>query len=201
MGDRTDWAQVLEGLVAGDRLAVLALNRLVTNVLTHLRAYDLREEWDDLRQEVLLSVLAGARARRLREPAAFVAYVRAVTRNKVVDRLKRGIRHHEGDTLPWDDVADRVTAEDPAGARPDAAEVWAAVEDLPEAQRVAIEGVYRLGKRYQEVADETGVPLGTLKRRLSEGLRALRARLGGGGEPIGAPGPTSSREDRRGTRS
>jgi RNA polymerase sigma-70 factor (ECF subfamily) len=184
MGGETDWRRVQRGLLEGDRLAVLELNRLVTQVLVRLRAYDFRDEWDDLRQEVLLSVLANARAGRLRDPDAFVAYVRAIARNKVVDRHKARIRWRAGETLPWDDEAERLLAagrpEGPGDAR---AEVWAAVAELPEAQRLVIEAVYRDGKAYQEAAASAGLPLGTLKRRLSEGLRALRARLAGAPQP------------------
>ena len=67
-----DWLAVLDRLLAGDRVAFLEVNRLVTGFLVQLRAYDFREEWDDLRQEVLLSVVANARAGRLRDPKAFV---------------------------------------------------------------------------------------------------------------------------------
>ena len=63
-----DWLAVLGRLLAGDRVAFLEVNRLVTGFLVQLRAYDFRDEWDDLRQEVLLSVVANARAGRLRDP-------------------------------------------------------------------------------------------------------------------------------------
>ena len=87
-----DWPALVARLAAGDRAAFLELNRLVTSVLVRLRAYDFREEWDDLRQEVVLAVVANARAGRLRDPQAFVGYVRIVTRNKFVDRLKQHLR-------------------------------------------------------------------------------------------------------------
>ena len=35
-------------------------------------------------------------------------YVRVVTRNKFVDRLKARLRHHEKETLPWDDETARA---------------------------------------------------------------------------------------------
>ena len=60
----------------------------------------------------------------------------------------------------------------------DARTLWRAVAELPQEQRVLVEGVYREGRTYQEVADATGVPLGTLKRRLRESLAVLRAQLG-----------------------
>ena len=44
--------------------------------------------------------------------------------------------------------------------------------------RGLVEGVYRQGKTYEEMAEESGIPLGTLKRRLRQALGALRERLG-----------------------
>ena len=169
-----DWQEVLRGLLAGDRGALARVNRLVTSQLTQLRAYDFRDEWDDLRQEVLLAIVANAKAGRLRDPQAFVGYVRVVTRNKFVDRLKTKLRHHERETLPWDEETARAVAA-PPDAR--AAELWTAARDLPaESQRV-LEGVYREGKTYEQVSRDTGIPLGTMKRRLREALAARRRRF------------------------
>jgi RNA polymerase sigma-70 factor (ECF subfamily) len=172
-----DWPAILERLLAGDRLAFLEFNRLVTGFLAQLRAYDFRDEWDDLRQEVLASVVANARAGRLRDPQAFVGYVKIITRNKFVDRLKRQLRQREKETLPWDDETARAVAA-PEPESDEARSLWRAVAALPEEQRVLVEGVYGEGRTYQEVADATGVPLGTLKRRLRESLALLRAQLG-----------------------
>src|SRR5436309_392610 len=125
-----DWLAVLGRLLAGDRVAFLEVNRLVTGFLVQLRAYDFRDEWDDLRQEVLLSVVANARAGRLRDPKAFVGYVRIITRNKFIDRLKARLRHHEKEALPWDEETARAMG---ASADRDgrAREHWSAVRDLP----------------------------------------------------------------------
>ncbi|TMB60802.1 MAG: RNA polymerase sigma factor [Deltaproteobacteria bacterium] len=171
-----DWLAVLGRLLAGDRVAFLEVNRLVTGFLVQLRAYDFRDEWDDLRQEVLLSVVANARAGRLRDPKAFVGYVRIITRNKFIDRLKVRLRHHEKEALPWDEETARaVTASAERDGR--ARELWSAVRDLPPEEQRVLDGVYRQGKTYEQVCAETGLPLGTMKRRLRDGLLALRRRF------------------------
>jgi len=184
-GSEQDWLGVQERLLRGDRRAFLELSRLITGVLTQLRAYDFQEEWDDLRQEVAMAVIANARKDRLRDPQAFVGYVRIITRNKFVDRLKRRMRVREHEVLPWDEETARALVEGGSTA-PDeeAGELWSAVGDLPEPDRTLVQGVYRDGKTYQEMADESGIPLGTLKRRLRQALGVLRERLGasyGGG--------------------
>jgi RNA polymerase sigma factor (sigma-70 family) len=177
-----DWNGVLDRLLAGDHLAFLELNRLISSFLAQLRAYELRPEWEDLRQEVVLSVVANARGGRLRDRQALVGYVRIITRNKVVDRLKTRVRRHERDTVPWDDDAARSFAPSLGGGRdggdPDAArDLWAAVGDLPDEQQRVVDGIYRQGKTYEAVAADTGIPLGTMKRRLRDALVVLRARF------------------------
>ena len=175
-----DWGLVLTQLVEGDRVAFLQFNRLVTGFLAQLRAYDFRDEWDDLRQEVLLSVVSNARAGRLRDPKAFVGYVKIITRNKFMDRLKRQLRHSEKEALPWDDETARAAAISEGRADGTSSGVWSEVRALPEDQQHILEGLYVEGKTYQEVSDDTGIPLGTLKRRLRASLEALRSRLSEG---------------------
>ncbi len=180
MGGATgDWNAILERLLAGDRVAFLEFNRLVTGFLAQLRAYDFREEWDDLRQEVLIAVVSNARAGRLRDAKAFVGYVKIITRNKFVDRLKRQLRHAEK-VLPWDEETARAAAPSTDREAGDGVgDVWAVVRELPDDQQRILAGIYLEGKTYREVSDDTGIPLGTLKRKLRASLGALRARLGG----------------------
>jgi RNA polymerase sigma-70 factor (ECF subfamily) len=177
---KPDWSDVQERLLAGDRLAFMQVGRLVTGVLQRLRAYDFHDEWDDLRQEVVLSVIENARAGRLRDPDAFVGYVRIIARNKFIDRLKRRLRRHEKETLAWDEEAERLASAPEPGRDPAlASDIAAALRELPEEERRAVHGVYAEGRSYQEVCDLTGIPLGTLKRRLRDGLRKLRTALEG----------------------
>ena len=168
-------SSLLERLLRDERLAFLEFNRLVTGFLVRLRAYDFRDEWDDLRQEVLASVVANARAGRLRDPDAFHGYVRIITRNKFIDRLKRHLRHHEKQTLPWDEETARASSGEVDDG--EARGLWDAVAALPAEERAVVENVYREGRTYEEASAALGLPLGTLKRRLTRGLAALRLRL------------------------
>ena len=170
-----DWGEVLERLLAGDRVALARVNRLVTTELSRHRAYDFRDEWDDLRQEVLTAVVSNARAGRLHDPQAFAGYVRILTRNKFIDRLKAKLRHHERDRLPWDEETARAVAAPSPDAR--AAELWDAARTLPADEQRVLDGVYRQGKTYEQVSRDTGIPLGTMKRRLRDALAALRKRF------------------------
>ncbi len=172
------WNAILERILEGDPVAFAKFSRLLTGFLVQLRAYDFEDEWDDLRQEVLTSVIANARAGRLRDPKAFVGYVKIITRNKFADRLKRRLRHQEKDSLPWDDEAarsgwDERTPEHDA----DTGDLWRAVGELPDEQKRIVESVYAQGLTYREASHDIGMPLGTLKRKLTQGLATLRRRL------------------------
>lgn len=54
-------------------------------------------------------------------------------------------------------------------------EIRAALEDLPAAQREAIEIIFWQGFSRREAADQLGVPIGTLHTRLRLGMEKLRA--------------------------
>jgi RNA polymerase sigma-70 factor (ECF subfamily) len=78
----------------------------------------------------------------------------------------------------WDEVAQRL----------DRDTVIAALGSISAVQREAIELAYFGGLTQTEIAERTGVPLGTVKGRLRLGLAGLRAALLRDGEPQGGDG-------------
>jgi RNA polymerase sigma-70 factor (ECF subfamily) len=173
---REDWAGVVERMLAGDRAAQLRIARLVTGFLAHWGAYDFRAEWPDLVQEVLLALVHAARAGRMERPEAVVGYVRSIAHHKLMDRLRTHVRHGEEACTPVEDAAplpggDRLQA----AARQDVVtDVRRALERLPERKRRVLFAVYGEGLSYEQAAKETGIPLGSVKRYLREGMEALR---------------------------
>ena len=146
---------------------------------------------DDAEFEVASDDAVDAASRLFREPTQDEAALlkkmkdwatRASSRNDakvqvLIDWLKQHLRLKEGEAMPWDDEAARVTALPIADAG-EAGDLWAAVRALPDEEQRVLHGLYRQGRTYQEVADDTGIPLGTLKRRLRSALDTLRERLG-----------------------
>lgn len=59
------------------------------------------------------------------------------------------------------------------------ADLWAALRSLPERQRMAVAYHYLAGLPYKEVAAITGGSADAARRAAADGLRALRATLGG----------------------
>ena len=175
-----DWAAVLERMIAGDRLALAQLIRLINGFLTRWNAYDFRDEWDDLIQEVVFAAALALREGRLRERAAAHGYLRSLARFKYVDRLKSHLRVRSGEALPWAEVLARIDGP-AAGALGEEAreDLRRALERVPEKQRAPLLAVYVGGLTYEEAALSTGIPLGSLKRYLRDALAQLRRELGG----------------------
>jgi len=181
--EREDWAAVLERLQEGDRAALLQLTRLVSSFLARWNAYDFRDEWEDLVQEVVVAAATALREGKLRDRRAAFGYLKSTARFKFADRLKRHLRVQEAESLPWEEVVESDL--EPAGEAPDPAlqrDLREALHALPEKQRRAVAAVYLEGHTYDEAVARTGIPLGSLKRYLQLGLRVLHEALAAGRE-------------------
>lgn len=184
----TDWGALVEALSEGDQLALIELSRLIASFLRRWSAYDFVDEWDDVIQEVLVATSSALREGKIRDRAAIVGYIKSTTRFKFSDRLKRHLRWDERSRLPWEDVVGTID-EAPGEGEPDRFEQVAlaqALDQLEPVRRRAVTAVYAAGMSYQEAADDVGIPLGTLKQYLREGLASLRQRLRA--SPAGAGG-------------
>jgi hypothetical protein len=96
---RRDWAAVVDRLIEGDALALLELSRLVNGFLSRLGAYDFRDEWDDVIQDVVLATARALSEGRIERREAVVGYLKSTTRFVFFHRLKRHLRCSEDETL------------------------------------------------------------------------------------------------------
>ena len=174
-----DWYAVLEALQDGDTLALARLTRLVNGFLAGWNAYDFRSDWDDLLQEVIIAAALALREGKIRDRRAVVGYLRTTARFKFVDRLRMHMRVKEDQTLPWEDIVGGDELSTARTVTPEglSLDVRKAMERLSDKPRIAVLGVYLEGKTYNVVAEESGIPLGSLKRYLREGLAQLREEL------------------------
>lgn len=105
------------------------------------------------------------------------AFLLGVTRNKAIDL----VRHEETLKRAKDAL---ITEAEATSERPSTYELTAATEEreelmralaeISEVQREAVVLAYFGGRTYREVADELGIPEGTAKTRLRDGLSKLR---------------------------
>ncbi|MGW3493775.1 SigE family RNA polymerase sigma factor [Streptomyces sp. NPDC001020] len=125
-------------------------------------------EAQDVVQEAFIR--AWNRRRTFLADAAPEAWIRNVAMRLAVSRWRRARR--------WLDLMRRTPPpEHMPGPNPERAALVAALRRLPEAQRMAIVLHHLCDLSVEQVASETGVPMGTVKARLSRGRAALARQL------------------------
>lgn len=117
------------------------------------------------------------------ESRGLVPYLLRVTRHRSIDRLRSRQRRRRQLSLLTPQELERSTVapvEPNEAAQPGwqlHAQVHAALRDLPEEQRAAIQLAYFEGLTQSEIAGTLGIPLGTVKTRLRLAFGHLRLAL------------------------
>ncbi|MGQ7787837.1 sigma-70 family RNA polymerase sigma factor [Nesterenkonia sp. PF2B19] len=108
------------------------------------------------------------------------AWLITVSRRRAIDRVRSVSAQRERDTAHGEG---QLRQESPdvqyeALENIESARAARAVQGLPEDQARAIALAYYHGMTHVEIADHLGVPLGTVKTRIRDGMRRLRTSLG-----------------------
>jgi RNA polymerase sigma-70 factor (ECF subfamily) len=170
-----DWIAVFDALLKNDRVALAKVTSVITGFLARYRAYDLRDSWDDLIDEVLIRLIQSARRNSIREPRAFISYTGTITRNLLFDWIQRENKHR--------DLPDRLEADVESRDTGMLLDLQRALDDLPVKERQVVEAIYLQGHSYESAAELLDIPLGTLKRRLTQARKEIRKKMGKKGGP------------------
>lgn len=130
---------------------------------------------EEVVQEAMLTVWRKA-ATFDRRQATVSTWIFTVARNKRIDRLRRERRPE----APLDDpmlLPEADDVEGNVGAREMSLLVKAAMSALPPEQAELVRMAYFEDKVHTVIAEETGLPLGTVKSRLRLALQRLRGRM------------------------
>ena len=178
--------RLLERIAARDGAALAELydrhHRLVFAIIR--RIVQSPSDAEEVLQETFVRVWSRAETydARLGSPAAWIV---RIARNRAIDGMRaRQARADVNAPVPGPDDA-ASTRELPSPDTPEsvldstyaARAVRGAVAALPAAQRALIEAAFFEGYTHQEIAARFGVPLGTVKTRIRNGLVSLRGRL------------------------
>jgi len=136
----------------------------------------------DLAQEAFLRLLRAID--QYRYPHPFKPWLYAIATNLARDYYKQAeLRHTQSasdDEAQWESASDLSGGpEERLQTEREAQQVEAAVTALPDHQREVVILRYYQDLSLAEIADVLGVPVGTVKSRLSLGLKRLRERVGG----------------------
>jgi RNA polymerase sigma factor (sigma-70 family) len=104
------------------------------------------------------------------------AWLFTILHNQYVNYVRRSVR--EGASVGLSDSEPLLTRGPQQGRRLELRDLERAIAKLPEEQQSAILLVGLEGMRYEEVASVLGVPVGTIRSRLSRGREALRKLVG-----------------------
>jgi len=136
---------------------------------------------EEIVQEAFLALWKDPSAYR-EERGSFRAWLMSAVHHRAVDMVRREEAHRrrsqnaEADVVTIvDDVGERVVEE--AAVTESRAGVRAALEDIPAEQRQVLELMYFHAKTQTVIAEELGLPLGTVKSRTLLGMRRLRSML------------------------
>jgi RNA polymerase sigma-70 factor, ECF subfamily len=134
-----------------------------------------REDAEDVAQE------AFARAYRafgqLRDRQRFRTWLVRMTWRLAINRWRADRRRSTRETAHAEAVRPEPTTEEMVDGRRRAAELWRAIDALPEKLRLVIVLASIEGHDLAEVAALLGLPVGTVKSRLFEARRRLKEQL------------------------
>ena len=172
--------EALVALVArADEDALAELYDRVSRIAYGLALRVLRDERhaEDAVQEAFLQVWRSAATFRA-ERAKASTWILTLVHRRAVDLVRREERR-QADPLTDDSALGeaREDTEEAAWLRFERERVQAALKELPDVQREALELAYYGGFSQSELAERLGVPLGTIKSRMFAGLARLRELL------------------------
>ncbi|AMM22768.1 hypothetical protein AX769_21755 (plasmid) [Frondihabitans sp. PAMC 28766] len=172
-----DTAGLLREIVAGDRAAFTVLYRHWSNRLRREVLRILRDpaQTDEVVQEIFLELWSHpGRFHPEKGPAG--AFVLRLAKSRAIDRVRASQTHRDYTHLAG------THHHDPAGTtRRDTIDDWAVSYDLRRSldtltflQREVLEMAYFQDLTQKDIADHLGVPIGTVKSRVTSALTALR---------------------------
>jgi RNA polymerase sigma-70 factor, ECF subfamily len=177
--------RLADDFLRGERTAIRTIDRWIERVLSD-GFVSLRDQRDDLRQEVRLRVFTNLRAGRFRGHSQLRTYVHRIAKNTCIDLERRTYRQRERGLAPSETDTGAGGALEPA---PDSAELLVRLlGGLAEPDLRLIELVFIERLSYSEIAAVLGVSEGTVKSRVFR----FRERLTEKRRELMGQGPTTS---------
>ncbi|SRR5579883_341792 len=176
---------------AGNRPDKAAFAELLRRHQSHVEKvlYHLAPDWhdrSDLTQEVWIRVYRNIK--RLNEPIKFRGWLSRIATNLFYDELRKRKRNNlplsldtrltvEDGEMDWEIASDMPGPDEDLTTREFYDQLQLAIADLPEVFRTTIVLREIQGMAYEEIAEMTGVSLGTVKSRIARARLRLQSQL------------------------
>lgn len=176
---------------AGHRPDKAAFGELMRRYQSHVERvlYHLAPDWQDradLAQEVWIRVYRNLN--RLNEPAKFRGWLSRIATNLFYDELRKRKRNAsplsldaplsvEDGEMDWEIASESPGPDEDLTTREFYDQLRDAIADLPEVFRTTIVLREIQGMAYEEIAELTGVSLGTVKSRIARARLRLQSQL------------------------
>lgn len=186
-GDTRREAELLQAVAKKDQKALGTLYDQYKRLLFSLCLSILkdREEAEELLQEIFVQIWQKA-ATYDPEKGTPYSWLVSMTRNRAIDRIRSRSWKEQQITDPdTDDEIFRLIPTDETNplnavvAQQRTAMIQQVLHKIPAEQRDVLTFAYFDGFSQSEIAQETGLPLGTVKSRIRQGLLKLRDMLSG----------------------
>jgi len=169
-----EWSKDLE-LIKTNK-SETAFARLFYHFAPRVKAFLIKSGADvglaeECAQEVMVTVWNKA---HLFDPsrASASTWIFTIARNKKIDALRKQLRPTPDD-LGWGPEHE-PDQEEMVGLQQETEKLGQAIANLPDKQRVLVERAYFEEMSHNEIAEATGLPLGTIKSRIRLALERLR---------------------------
>lgn len=178
---RDSAADLLLRVASGDQRAFAALYDLLSPRVFALilRVLANRAQSEEVLQEVFLEIWQSA-GRFAPNRGQGRSWILTIAHRRAVDRVRASQSSTDRDVRVGarDFEAGRNVVEEAVEGRLEGTRVVSALSGLPEAQQEALILAYYGGYSQSEISALIGVPLGTVKTRMRDGLTRLRSEMG-----------------------
>lgn len=172
---------LLARIAAGEEMAMRECIEVFGSLVWSLalRSTQHRQEAEDAVQDIFLSIWRVADRYRP-ELGSETVFVATIARRHLIDRFRR--RPVTMQSLDDEDAPITVASHDSPESASDLDRVRERLHLLKPEERKLLDWAFLRGMTHSEIAEATGMPLGTVKSHMRRGLLRLRALLDGTGQ-------------------
>ncbi len=169
---------ILLAVAGGDSAAFESLYRTTSAKLFGicLRVLPQRAEAEEVLQEVFLGIWRKAEQFDATRASA-LTWLSMMTRNKAIDRLRANAGARSQTQIELDEIEGESTASEVAEVAENQERIEICLDELEAPRRTLIRTAFFEGATYEELAERSGNPLGTVKSWIRRSLITLKACL------------------------